>query len=432
MSVHCIQMTEWDSKEETGLFLKDDSVRAMAERLTRAGIIEVLELSGRLRFKTTSYIGRIKLGDIRLTVNPKLPGVDFLNLFRYAYGLRRLKLFTRTEYGTQFHSLQELIICQLAAETEELLNRGLHRRYIQVKEPLASPRGRIDFQVLAVCPQNGQATLPCIHYPRMENCLQNRVLLAGLLLAIRLTDNLALKSYLRRLTGMLQIAIEPVRLDLKVMQKVQRETDRLAFAYRSSFVLIEILLQSRGLSMDEAEEDLNLPGFLFDMNRFFQALLSRFLRENLPGYTVRDEYRLKGMITYRPGYNPKNRRVPQLRPDYMVFRDSIVVAILDAKYRDLWEHHLPREMLYQLIVYALSQEAGISTAILYPTVDAAAKEALLDINDPAFGRSRARLYLRPVNLLYLSELITGRSFREQKASQAYARQLATGELMKIG
>ena len=100
MSVCCIQMTEWDSTEEAGLFLKDDSVRATAEQLTRAGIIEVLELSGRLRFKTTSYIGRVQLGDIRLTIKPKIPGVHFLNLFRYAYGLRRLKLFARTEYST--------------------------------------------------------------------------------------------------------------------------------------------------------------------------------------------------------------------------------------------------------------------------------------------------------------------------------------------
>ena len=245
----------------------------------------------------------------------------------------------------------------------------------------------------------------------MENCLQNRVLLAGLLFAIRLTDDLAQIQPAPPGRDAAN-AVEPVRLDLKILQKVQRETDRLASAYRPSFVLIEILLQSQGLFLNEAEEDLTLPGFLFDMNRFFQALLSRFLRENLTGYTVRDEYRLKGMITYRPGFNPKNRRVPQLRPDYMVFRDGRVAAILDAKYRDLWEHPLPREMLYQLTVYALSQEAGIPAAILYPTVDAAAKEAVMDINDPAFGRSRARLYLRPVNLLYLSELITV-GYREQ-------------------
>lgn len=426
MNVHCIEMTEWDSKEETGLFLKDDSVRATAKQLARSGILEVLELSGGLLIKTTSYIGRIKLGDIRLTIIPKIPGSHFLNLFRYAYGLRRLKLFAMTEYGTRLHSFQDLIIRQLAAEAEELLNRGLHRHYLQLKEPLASPRGRIDFQEMARHSRTGQAVLPCTYYPRMENCLQNQVLLAGLLVGVRITDDLTLKSRLRRLAGMLRISVEPVYLNYKVMQRVKRETDRLTFAYRPSFALIEILLQSRGLALEKAEEDLNLPGFLFDMNRFFQTLLSRFLHDNLSGHSVRDEYRLKGMITYQPAYNPKNRRMPQLRPDYMIFRGGRVVVVLDAKYRDLWEHNLPRDMLYQLAIYALSQESGVPAVILYPTVAALAQEARLDINDPVFGRRRHQLHLRPVNLLHISELITGRSIREQKARKAYAHQLAIG------
>src|SRR5207253_11100817 len=113
-----------------------------------------------------------------------------------------------------------------------------------------------------------------------------------------------------------------------------------------------------------------LRGFLFDMNRFFQVLIQRFLHEHLSGVAVHGEYRLKGMFRYVPWQNPLARREPTLRPDFAVLRGGKLLAILDAKYRDLWENSLPREMLYQLALYALGREGGEQTStILYPAAD---------------------------------------------------------------
>ena len=47
-------------------------------------------------------------------------------------------------------------------------------------------------------------------------------------------------------------------------------------------------------------------------------------------------------------------RAPTPRPDYVMSRGGHIVAIADAKYRDLWKRDLPSGMLYQLSVYALS------------------------------------------------------------------------------
>ena len=105
-----------------------------------------------------------------------------------------------------------------------------------------------------------------------------------------------------------------------------------------------------------------------------------------------------------------------------------MIALLDAKYRDLWEKPLPREMLYQLSVYALSRPGNDRTAaILYPTVDSTASEQVLSINEPLYGVGKARIVLRPVKLMKLNELI-----RKGKAGVseriAMANQLVYGEV----
>ena len=104
-----------------------------------------------------------------------------------------------------------------------------------------------------------------------------------------------------------------------------------------------------------------------------------------------DEHRLSGMISYVPGKNPRNRRAPDPRPDCAILRGPEVVSILDAKYRDLWEKPLPREMLYQLAVYALigGRGAGGESAILNPTTASGAEEEQMEVRDPVGGGGRA-------------------------------------------
>jgi 5-methylcytosine-specific restriction enzyme subunit McrC len=205
--------------------------------------------------------------------------------------------------------------------------------------------------------------------------------------------------------------------------------NRLTSAYEPALTLIEMLVQARGITFENDEPSVSLPGLLFDMNQLFQAVLSRFLRENLADFTVRDEYRLKGMLTYHPQRNPWHGTAPTPRPDYAVTRGARVVALLDAKYMDLWERRgIGRDVLYQLAIYALSQPADTTATILYPAGDPAATDVQVDINDPVFGKSRAHVMARPVRLDVLETLLTETTapgaVRERAA---YARWLVFGD-----
>ena len=217
---------------------------------------------------------------------------------------------------------------------------------------------------------------------------------------------------------------QPVRLSAALLDKASRALSRLVAPYEYILRLIEILHFGTFVDFDDADESYPLPGFLFDMNRFFQSLLDRFLSENLPGFEVENEYGLRGMMRYVPGQNPQRRQSPKPRPDYAIKRKNKLVALLDAKYRDLWERSLPREMLYQLSVYALSQGKSSTAAILYPTMAKNAREATIEILEPLTGSSAGFVAMRPVNVDRFVELIEAEGKGGQEEREQSAHELA--------
>jgi len=428
-----IELHEWEhlqpepGSELEGLILpEDESVIRIVELLTQSGRLEILELAKGLSIKASSFVGSIKLGNISITILPKIKGSPFLNLLRYAYGLRNLHLYSQQDYETKPQAFQDLLIAQLDSEINELISRGLHKQYVRKSEDLMSLRGRIDFQKMAFQGGLCQAVIPCNHHPRLENCLINQVVKAGLKFSVPITNDLSLRARLRRNTAFLDETVSNIKLNWKTMGTVERSMNRLTKAYTSVISVIKVLLDSSGIVLETRfESRLKLPGFLFDMNRFFQALISRFLKENLDKYTVKDEYRLRGMMAYR--YNPQKRKAPTPRPDYAILENGKVITMLDAKYRNLWERGLPRDMLYQLAIYAMSQKEGREAAIIYPVVDDEAEEAKIEVKDPLQGRGQAQVTLRPLNLIRLNELISKpHTVQKERVRSELARYLVFG------
>lgn len=122
----------------------------------------------------------------------------------------------------------------------------------------------------------------------------------------------------------------------------------------------------------------------------------------------------------------KRRQSPTPRPDYGVLQKGTIRSILDAKYRDLWEKRLPPGMLYQLVVYAISNPQQPQSSILYPTIDSLAREARIDISDPIFGKQIGQVCLRPVHLPTVVELVSSASLKSRNDREEFASRLAFG------
>ena len=269
--------------------------------------------------------------------------------------------------------------------------------------------------------------LPCEHYVRSEDWALHQTLLGGLRHASSLAAATALRLRLLRLAAQIGEHVSATDLHGRAITEAIRGLDRLTRVCEPALRLIEALYGGHLLSLDEARQGVVLPGFLFDMNRFFQALLSRFLGENLAGYEVVDEHSLRGLLRYAPDANPRRRAAPTPRPDFAVRVGDRIIALLDAEYRDLWERTLPREMLYQLTTYALSQGVGASATILYPTSNVAARDARIEIRGPLEGWGRASVVLRPVSLRALRDVVlAGDTASAHRRRHELAQQLALG------
>jgi 5-methylcytosine-specific restriction enzyme subunit McrC len=389
-------------------------------------MLRLTELKAGLEISATSFVGRVRVGDLSITVLPKLKPISLLRLLRYAYGFRRLELISDADQFVEQCGFEDLLVSQLNAEVQELLSRGLQKAYVERFERLGSPRGRIDIQRLVLDGGEVTATLPCQHFRRLEDTFLNQVLLAGLNFASTVASLVQIRRESKRLASFMEDRVSRVKLDLRTLELASGRLTRLSDSYHAALSIIRLLLESRGVVLEGSKQATSIPGFLFDMNAFFQALISRFLKDNLLECVVREEHTLKGMMRYNPQFNPLYRLSPTPRPDFAINRQGKLVTLLDAKYRDLWERQLPREMLYQLVVYAISNPAQPQSSILYPTLNPLAKEARIDVNDPVFGQQIGQICLRPVNLLEIEALITSDTGKTRSDRLQLANGLAFG------
>ena len=406
-------------------FIEDEASKHTINVLNEKGILSILELKDGLKITSNSYVGKIKIGDLQINIHPKIEGMPLYRLLKYAYGLRDLNIFDEAIHDIDSFPFHDLLIYQLYAEVEDLVYRGLNKKYKKTEEDLEAPRGRIDIKKLATRSTASSATLPCSYFERSEDNEFNRVLLAGLYLALGLTEDLSLKIRLHRLCKSMEESVSRIELNRGILLKTLKSIDRLSKRYRSALELINILFESQGIRLEDGSMYIKLNGFFFDINMFFQSLLSKLMKENLEGYTVRDEYTLHELFAYTPGFNPQRRYAPKPRPDFAVMKGSKVICLLDAKYRDLWETKLPREMLYQLSIYAVSGIGNSTAKILYPSMSSQAKLQKIDIKNPATGNKYAEVMLQPVWLTQVAQLINLPN-KEKARAQEYMNQIVFG------
>jgi 5-methylcytosine-specific restriction enzyme subunit McrC len=429
-----VELSEWSqSAPIKGLSLAGDPrSRELVRKL--GGRLDIQRDDDGIVVTSTSFVGRVDVGPLRIAIRPKLPAMPLGRLLRYAYGLRDVAAIDDTLAPAEEHGFHDLLIALLAAEVEELLHRGLGRRYVATQEKLESPRGRLLIDRLIREGGVREARLPCHHVERRADWHLNRVLRTGLEHAVGMTSDRILQRRVHSVAKLFGDVERLARLQRNDLDKAERELTRLTAACRPALTIIRLLHESLGTAFDPALPPSKTPGFLFDMNIFFQRLLSRFLHDNLAATSrIEDEWAVRNLFAFAPDANPRRRQTPTPRPDYALFAGAALEGFLDAKYRDLWERSLPPEWLYQLSIYALASPAEV-TVLLYATMSAEASDERVEVRSPiswAAGQV-ASVILRPVPLLRLVQLIEpGRADFMGSERRAFAQQLVSFRTLPV-
>lgn len=402
-----------------GVWPDDEAVARDLGHLPHGALL-VSGTRGGLRVQARQHVGVVRLGPIQVRIRPKLPPGDLWTAVGWAMGLTNLTRLPPADHVLD-GDFVDLLCALLLAEAEQLWRAGIHRGYTSEEAWLSSPRGRPDLAVLARNQPLTRAALPCRHHHLTAEVAVNQMVVGGLDLARRLAQQPTLRSALHRAWQQWASACGPARLDYPLLKRAEQSGGRLTRRYDGAHALVRLLIAGRGLGELHGDEEqrTSLPGFLWDMARLWEAFLTRFLSEFLVDATVQPQRTLGHLFAVRR--SPSGWSTPRPRPDLVVLRKGRPKVVVDAKYRDILDRGLPRDILYQLSVYALAWSQGEATVPalgLCPTLGDV-DEVDLVVRPP--GQAQRRVLVRGVRWdAALAALRSGDETRCRALAEAWA------------
>ena len=300
--------------------------------------------------RPASTIGALEIGDLSVSIEPKLPIGRVLYLAAYAMGVDFRE--ERFDYVRQ-PELVETLVPALTGAARRAFARGLLHGYRTEEEALQTVRGRI--RVADQLRRRFGVPLPVeVRYDDFtDDVLANRLVKAA---ADRLSK-LRIRSPRSRLDlAWVAATLDNVSLvEFPTSAVPEVKFDRLNEHYREVVTLARLIL--RHTSIETGRGRVRANGFLMDMNEVFQEFVTRALREEL---------RLTESTF------PSDRNLPKriflaeddqirLKPDISWWDGPTCTFVGDAKYKRVKNEQVPNADLYQLLAYttALDLPGGL-------------------------------------------------------------------------
>lgn len=293
----------------------------------------------------SSVVGAITIGEIAVTVQPKLP-IDRL-LFLLSYSLDRHPLKPTIFEFSEADSLVEAIAASFVAQTRRALRRGVLQSYQTREESLQTVRGRILFDD-QLRSRFGLAVPLEVRFDEFtEDIEENRLLRAAL-------DRLRrMRVRSKKIANDLDF-FDQVLGNVRLVQYDPRQLPNLHWTrlnerYRYAVALASLILRST--SFESGQGQTRASAFLVDMNSVFEDFVVRALRDAL---RLDERTFPQGAWGRRLRLDTSGRIV--LRPDISWWDGSSCAFVGDIKYKRAGGSEVPNADLYQLLAYTVAAD----------------------------------------------------------------------------
>ena len=317
--------------------------------------LDISFTSDRLAILSTgSHVGVITLpSGAQIEVTPKRSVTRLLWAIHYAYDAPVDSLGLETGFTTGssfFDAIGVLFLTELRA----VLDRGLHREYVQTHAVEEYVRGRIDVHRQI----HRSPTLPTDFSVEYDEFTPDTTLNRGVLLALRLLVRLVrddrLANRLRHHEHRLREFVSVERISLEELDRI--ELSRLNDHYETLLELTKTVLTREFFDDVRAGERRSLALFV-DMNDIFERIVERAFQEvtrDLAGLSATGQASIPNIVD--------GPHAISMRPDIVIRRDDETpVAVVDAKWKT---GSRSAGDVYQMTSYMLALEAP--GALMYP------------------------------------------------------------------
>ena len=299
----------------------------------------------------SSIVGAVEIGELSVSIRPKLEIARVLFLACYAMGSLKLREMDRFAFE-EAANLVEALAPALAVAARRAFAGGLLHGYRTEEDALHTVRGRIriDDQLR----RRFGATVPVeVRYDEFtDDITANRLVKAAVVRLGRMRlrsrgSRDALRSISARLENVSLVEYPPATVP-------EVTFDRLNEHYREIVALARLVL--RHSSFETRRGTVRAPGFLIDMNRVFQEFVTRALREELgvSERVLQSDDRITDVHLDDAGDI-------RLQPDLAWWEGVRYTFVADAKYKRAESGSAPNADLYQLLAYttALDLSGGL-------------------------------------------------------------------------